>query len=82
MNGAERRGKRRLEGAIDQRRLIRHQRGKVLIADLARQQQQHQNAEREGSAQTARRPAGRRNHSFAYPDPVRYKRSSRRQKAP
>src|SRR5436309_8348136 len=47
VNGAEWGGKRRLQGAVDQR-LMRDQRGKVLIADLARQQQQYQDAEREG----------------------------------
>ena len=64
------------------RRLTRDQRGKVLVSDLARQQQQQQDTEAEGGTKTALRPVGRRNHPFAYPDPVKRKVSSRRQKAP
>jgi hypothetical protein len=61
VDGAERRGKRRLLRAIDDR-LTRDQRGEVLLSDLARQQQQHQDAEAEGGSQTALRPVARCNH--------------------
>src|SRR5262249_16421192 len=61
VDGAERGSKRGLLGAVDHR-LTREQGSEVLVSDLARQQQQHQDAEAEGGSQTALRPVARCTH--------------------
>jgi len=42
---------------------------RVLVSDLARQQQQHQDAQAEGRHEATLLPLTRRNHPYAYPDP-------------
>ncbi len=67
VDGAERRSERRLLQTLDHRLLAGEQRYEVLMGDLARQQQQHQEAEAEGGAKPALRPVTRRNHPTLTP---------------
>jgi hypothetical protein len=68
MDGAERRGKGSLLRALDERLLTHDASREVLVSDLARQQQQYQDAEAEGGSQTTPRPVTRCSHPNAYPD--------------
>src|SRR5712691_2161381 len=68
MDRAEGRGQRALVRTLDDRRSP-DQRSEVLVSDLARQQQQHQDAQAEGRHEATLLPLTRRNHPYAYPDP-------------
>jgi hypothetical protein len=49
--------------------MARDQRGEILVCDLARQQQQYQDAETKGGSEATLRPATRPNHPLADPNP-------------
>src|SRR5215475_7278728 len=73
MDSAERRGECRLLRTIYDR-LGRNGYSEVLVADLARQQQQHQDAKAEGGLPTALRPVARCNHPRLAPAPAKRER--------
>src|SRR5262249_8425046 len=70
MDCAERRGKCRLLRTI-YARVGRNGYSEVLVAALARQQQQHQDAKAEGDLPTALRPVARCNHPRLAPAPAK-----------